>query len=101
MLGKPAKFRWFWNGEAGATIFTSNAKVPAFTLGLGMGWEWTLPQKEWAISAQPTLRGMFWSSEDTYADYLVLGFELGIRHPLGSRNERQNILNKSGDKQNK
>jgi len=78
-LGKPAKIRWFWNGEAGATIFTSNAKVPAFTLGLGMGWEWTAPKKEWAVFAQPILRGLFWSSEDYFGDHIVLALEFGLR----------------------
>jgi len=78
-LGKPATFRWFWNGEAGATIFTSNAKVPAFTLGLGMGWEWTAPKKDWTVSVQPIFRGMFWSSEDYFGDHIMFAMELGLR----------------------
>jgi len=82
-LGKPAKFRWFWNGEAGATIFTHDAKVPAFTLGIGMGWEWNAPQKDWTVSAQPILRGLFWSSEDYFGDHIMFAMEFGLCHSIG------------------
>jgi hypothetical protein len=85
-LGKPAKIRWYWNGEAGATVFIQNAKVPAFTVGLGMGWEWTAPKKDWAVFAQPVLRGLFWSSEAAFGDHLMLTLEFGLHHALGKTN---------------
>ncbi len=82
-FGKPAKLRWFWNGEVGASIFIEDVKLPAVTVGLGTGWEWTAPKKDWAVSAQPVLRCLFWGAEDNYGDHIVLALEFGLRHSIG------------------
>ncbi len=82
-LGKPARLRWFWDGEAGATVFVKDARVPALTLGLGSGMEWSSPQKNWTVFAEPVLRLLLWGSQDTYSNHLTGTVELGVRRSFG------------------